>query len=139
LLNKPAQLNIDEDVAHEEDYESEDMDVQPDSPSSQHFKKQGPIIIWLGVGVLFYIYMFVEYLYQHYPDDEAFRKPLPPPLDFPNPSTTPDTKMWKFSQTDTYRYLVDSDHVRPISWKIVDGDKIYDRFAGVNKPMKFSQ
>lgn len=135
--NEPPYLNIDKDVAHEEDYESEDMDVQPDNPGLQHFKKQGPLAVWLVVGNLFIIYMWWEYIYQHYPDDENFRKPLPPPLDHPNPSTTPDTRQWNFSKTETYRYLVDSGHVKPISFRIENGKKIYNRFAGVNKPMEF--
>jgi hypothetical protein len=112
------------------------MDAQPDSPALQHFKKQGPLFIWLVVGNLFIMYMSWEYLYQHYSDVETFRKPLPPPLDYPNPATTPDTKQWNFSKTPTYRYLVDAGHVKPISFKIENGKKVYNRFAGVNKPME---
>ena len=111
------------------------MDVQPESAGLQHFKKQGPLAIWLVLGNLFILYMGVEYLFQHYTDDENFRKPLPPPMDYPNPATTPDTKLWNFSKTETYRQLVDSGHVTPIAFKIENGKKVYNRFAGVNKPM----
>jgi len=112
------------------------MDVAADNPALQHFKKQGPFFIWIVVANAFWLYMALEFLYQHAFDDEVFKKPLPPPLDTPNPATTPDTKQWNFSKTDTYRYLVDAGHIRPIQFEIKDGKKVYSKWAGVNKPME---
>lgn len=112
------------------------MDVQPESANLQHFKKQGALTVWAGVGVLFIAYMWWEFIYQHFTDDETFRKPLPPPLDFPNPSTTPDTKYWQFSKTPEYRFLYDAGVIPRVPLKIENGKKVYDRFAGVNQPME---
>jgi len=64
------------------------------------------------------------------------KKPLLPPLDAPKPATTPETKLWNFSETSIYRYLVDAGHITPIKFEISDGKKIYSRWAGVNNPMK---
>jgi hypothetical protein len=108
------------------------MDVQPESANLQHFKKQGPLTIWFVTAVSFFVYMWWEFMYQHYNDDEGFRKPVPPALDV----ATSDTKMWKFSQTADYRYAVDSGHISPIQFKIENGNKIHNRFAGVNEPME---
>ena len=44
--------------------------------------------------LLFFVY---EYLYLHCPDELWFRKPLPPPLDYPNPFTNPDTIRVEYS------------------------------------------
>ena len=124
-------------MAHEEDYESEDMDVQPNSPKLQHFKKQGPLFIWIALANAFWLYFGLEFLYQHYTDDEYFRKPRPPPLDHPNDTTTPDSKLIAFKKTPEYRYALDSGQIKPIQVSLVDGKKVIDKWAGVNQPMEF--
>ena len=125
------------DVAHEEDYESEDMDVQPKSVKLQHYKKLGTIWIWAVVGFTFFLSVFVEYLYNHYPDVEFFRKPLPPPMDYPDPFTTPDTMQLTQSSQLNWKYKRDAGVYKDIQFEVIDGKKRYKRFAGVNQPMDF--
>jgi hypothetical protein len=56
------------DIAHEKDYESEDLDYQPESFSTQHFRKKGPIWMWLFVGALPFLFFGGEFFYQGYCD-----------------------------------------------------------------------
>ena len=113
------------------------MDAQPDSPLLQHFKRQGPISVWFILVQMSWIYYAINFLYQHYTDAEYFKKPRPPPLDHPNDTTTPDTSSVKAKKTKEYRYLLDSGHLSPIRVDIVDGKKVFDKWAGVNQPMEF--
>lgn len=37
------------------------------------------------------IYFYLEFFYQHGPDEDYWRKPVPPPLNYPDPLDTDDT------------------------------------------------
>ena len=124
-----------DDVKHEEDYDSEDMDIAPKTERTQHYKKLGTIWVWAFVSGTFFYSFFIEYLYNHYPYVEFFRKPLPPPWDHPDPFTTPDSNFAKLKTLNAYKYAVDSDLVADPDVKLVDGKKVYGRFVGVNQPM----
>ena len=127
--------NLDHDVAHEADYESEDADFYPKSEKMQHYKKLGPIWIWAAVSMTFFFFFWVDFVYNHFPDELWHRKPRPPPLDFPDPISTPDTYQLQTAQTNEFKYAVDAGIFEKPPFKIVDGKKVYDRFAGVNQPM----
>jgi len=68
-----------QDYPHEADYGSEDLDFQPECFKTQHFKKKGFIWPWIVVGFMPFIYLWVEYLLQHQPDEDHWKRPLPPP------------------------------------------------------------
>ena len=61
---------------------------------------------------------------------------MPPPLDTPDNFVSPDTKMYKMFKEDLeYKLKIDNgDAVKP-PFEIVNGKKVYDRFAGVNQPI----
>ena len=77
-------------MAHEQEHLSEDLDFQPESPKSQHFKVMGPILPWILAGSLFFVFHCIELMYQHYPDEYLFRKPHTPRLDEPDRIVQPD-------------------------------------------------
>lgn len=54
---------------------------------------------WIICGILPILLFIYECLYLHCPDEIWFRKPLPPPLDYPNPFTVPDTIKLEYSKT----------------------------------------
>ncbi|KRX05138.1 hypothetical protein PPERSA_06772 [Pseudocohnilembus persalinus] len=127
--------SYDADVAHEYDYESEDLDFQCESFEMQHFRKKGPISQWIILGFLPLIYFYLDFMYQHAPDEDYWRCPMPPPLNYPDPEDTDDTLTMQDYESRYGHYLVDSGIVDPIWYDIVDGKKVYKRFAGVNQPM----
>ena len=51
-------VNLNKDIAHEMDFESEDVDFQPENPNMQHFKKTMPHSIWnfILIALLPFIY-----------------------------------------------------------------------------------
>ena len=59
----------------------------------------------------------------------------PPPLDFPDEDDTPDTEIYETYNSADGRRLVDSGRHAPIWYDIVDGKKVYKKYAGVNQPM----
>ena len=134
--NQRPYFNLDNDVAHEDDFESEDMDFYPETEKMQHYKKLGWIWIWAVVGMTFFITMWWEMIFNHFPDAEYFKKPLPPPLDHPDPFSTPDTAVFKSKQENGWKMRRDAGlHADPMM-DIIDGKKVYSRFAPVNKPME---
>ena len=78
------------DAAHEYDYESEDLDYQPESFQSQHFRKQGPLWMWVIVGTLPLTFIGNELFYQYWPDVDNWRYQRPAPLNYPDEDDTPD-------------------------------------------------
>ena len=137
FCNQRPYSNLANDIAHEEDYESEDLDSQPRTEKMQHYKKVGPAFIWIFVGGLLFIMFGIETLYNHYTDVEHFRKPLPPPKDHPSPLSTPDTKFMKAKETKMFKMKVDAGLQNQPQFEIIDGKKRFGRFAGVNQPMDF--
>lgn len=79
----------------------------------------------------------VEWVVNKCPDEEHFRKPLPPPLDYPSPVDTPDTAMYKRWHSKEGRQNYDTGLFTDIGYDIVGGKKVYKKFAGVNQPMEW--
>jgi len=128
--------SYDDDVAHEYDYESEDLDFQPETFKMQHFRKKGPLTGWIICAMLPLIYFHIEFLYNHYPDEDHWRIPRPPPLEYPDPEDTDDVLTVNDYNTKIGKYLRDTGIIDDIWYDIVDGKKVYKRFAGVNQPME---
>jgi hypothetical protein len=127
----------DNDMAHEFDYESEDLDFQPEDFKTQHFKKKGPIWPWFIAAMTWHIYFWLEFLYQHYPDEDNWRVPMPPPLDYPDADDTDDTDSYKDEFTEDGRYWRETAAVTDIWYDIKDGKKVIRRFGGANQPMPY--
>ena len=62
FTNQRPYYNLMDDVKHEEDYDSEDMDVAPKTERTQHYKKLGTIWVWAFVSGTFFYSFFIEYL-----------------------------------------------------------------------------
>jgi hypothetical protein len=77
-----------------------------------------------------------EFVYNHYPDEDYWKKPLGPPLDFPDTDDTSDTASYQDYHSKIGRQFVDSGLVNDIWYDIVDGKKVYKPLAGVNEPME---
>ena len=60
---------------------------------------------------------------------------VPPPLDFPDTDDTDDTETYQDYFGPEGRYLVDTGIIGELWYDIVDGKKVYRRFAGVNQPL----
>jgi len=101
----------------------------------QHFRKKGPISQWVFAGLLPLIYFYIEYLYTHYPDEDNWKIPHPPPLNYPDTEDTDDTDTYNDYHSKEGKYLRDSGIVGDLWFDIVDGKKVYRRFAGVNQPL----
>ncbi len=101
------------DVAHEWDYESEDMDVQPETFKTQHFKKKGPYFIWVFLGTASIWFTLGELVWQNWADEDNNRYQRPPPLNYPDEDETPDTDMYESFQTKEYRYLYEAGQLKP--------------------------
>lgn len=122
------------DCAHEYDYESEDLDFQPESFGYQHFRKQGPIWMNILIGLMPLLYFGNELFYQFWPDVDNWRYQRPPPLNYPNDAETNDSELYKLFQTEVFKDGVDAGIVQPQWFHIVDGKKVYTKWAGVNEP-----
>jgi len=129
-----AYWDPDNDVAHEIDYGSEDLDFQPDDFKTQHFKKKGFIWPFLLVALAPWLYFWNEYVAQGFPDREHWKRPLPPPTDFPDDETS-DTSLYNAFHSYTGRTMYDSGLYINLQFDMVDGKKIYKRCAPVNNPM----
>jgi hypothetical protein len=91
----PVSKSLVSDFAHEWDYESEDVDFQPESFKYQHFRKQGPLFMWVFACSLPFTFYFNELYGQMWADGNLWRYQRPAPLDFPTPEDTPDTQTAK--------------------------------------------
>lgn len=129
-----AYWDPDNDVAHEIDYGSEDLDFQPDDFKTQHFKKKGFMWPFLLVAALPWLYFWNEYLAQGFPDRDHWKMPLPPPTDYPDEETA-DTSMYNAYNSHTGRTVYDAGRIVPLGFDMVDGKKIYKRFTCANQPM----
>lgn len=127
--------NPDADVAHEIDYGSEDLDFQPDCFKTQHFKKKGFIWPWIVVGFLPFIFFGNEYLVQGFPDRDHWKVPLPPPTNHPDEEDTPDTELYNMVHNVSGRTYMDSGMFKDLHYDIIDGKKVFKRFAPVNDYM----
>jgi hypothetical protein len=123
------------DFDHERDFESEDMDVQPDDFKSQHFRKKGPSWQYLAVGILPLLYTFADIVYQRYPDEDYLKKPRHAPMSEPDENSSPDKTLYEISHTKTGRALTDSGHIIDLHYDIVGGKRIFKKFSGVNDSM----
>ncbi len=121
-------------MAHEMEYESEDLDFQPAEPKMQHYKRRGGELIWYVAFAFPFIYTWLECFWSKFPSDTFFKKPLPPPLDFPDTNLSPDTESYEESKTLRYKLMYENGSVDKFPFEIVDGKKVYNRFIGVNKP-----
>lgn len=89
--------NVDENVDHERDYMSEDYQTVPDTIAGNHFRRRGDgmlIFLWAFGMTVFYVWS--EMFYGKFPDEEYFKKPRPPPLDFPSEEVSPDTEKLEY-------------------------------------------
>lgn len=123
------------DIAHEYDYESEDLDFQPESIKMQHYRKKGPIWGYFILGCLPIIYFFSDFIYQNANDEDSWRISRPPPLNYPDIDDTDDTDTYQDYHSRTGRLMKDTGLVGDLWFDIVDGKKVYRRFSGVNQPM----
>ena len=125
--------NLEEGLQHEADFESEDADYVVHSWRAQHYRRKGTVWLWAGVAALWPFLLWLDYLFNHFPDVEHWRRAVPPPLDFRE--ATPDKDYLDFSKTLRYKYLLDAGEIHPIPFEVIDGKKVYKRFEQVNQPM----
>jgi len=123
------------EVAHEADYESEDLDFQAEDFKMQHFRKKGPNTMYFFVGNLFILGFWLEFIAQHYPDEDHWRISRPPPLDYPDTDDTDDTQTFEDYHSKDGRYLVETAAIGELWFDIKDGEKIIKPTAGGNQPM----
>jgi hypothetical protein len=93
LLNVPDQ-NVWDDLQHEFDYRSEDLDFQPETFKSQHFRKRGMLWMWVIVALTPYWYVLTEMVYSGMVDLDQFKYQRPPPLNYPDIEDSPDTETY---------------------------------------------
>ena len=127
--------DIQADIAHEYDYESEDVDFQPESFKTQHFRKKGKLVIWVLVGMIPYIFVSSEFFLQKFPDEYHWRLQRPPPLEYPDPEDTPDRRDEQLFKSKEYKYLQEAGLVGDPFFTIQGQKKIYTKESGVNQPM----
>jgi hypothetical protein len=111
LVETPSQ-NLWDDIAHEWDYESEDLDFQPETFHSQHFRKKGLIWMWVVIALCPYWYVIDECIYEQQVDGDGFKYQRPPPLNYPDEEDTPDTETYENWKTPEFTYLWDSGILR---------------------------
>jgi hypothetical protein len=104
----PPQQVILDDIAHEYDYESEDLDFQPESFKSQHFRKRGMDWMWLVVALFPYIFVISETIYNQIVDGDQWKYQRPPPLNYPDEEDTPDTETYELFNSPEFKYLHDA-------------------------------
>ena len=130
----PLEFDMDENIAHEMDYGSEDMDFQPEDFKTQHFHRQGWITTWVLFGIMPFLYFIWELLYQHYPDHLHFRKPHPYYYGHPHEDRI-DLDDYFLNNPRARQNLIDSGLFRHPEYEIVDGEYVFSKFAGVNQPI----
>ncbi|CAD8056116.1 unnamed protein product [Paramecium primaurelia] len=130
-----AQQDQDADVNHEFDYESEDCDFQTESFRTQHFRKRGPMWPWALIATMPFVYFWVEFLYQRYPDEDHWRITHPPPLNYPDSEDTDDTDTYQDYHSPSGRFLRDIGIIGDLWFDIKDGKKVMNQWAGCNQPL----
>jgi len=78
------------------------LDFQPESFETQHFRKKGPIYMWMFVGAMPLLFFANEFFYQGWSDEDAWRYQRPPPLMYPDEDDTPDPEDFLIFQTPEY-------------------------------------
>jgi len=101
-LLSPPETDWMADVAHEKDYESEDLDFQAESFETQHFRKKGPIWMWYIVGFFPLLFFGCEFFYQGWSDEDNYRYQRPPPLMYPDEDDTNDPEDFLVFKTPEY-------------------------------------
>jgi hypothetical protein len=90
-LIEPNSQVLWDDIAHEWDYGSEDLDFQPETFHSQHFRKKGLLFYWVLAALLPYVLVITEVVYVQMVDGDSIKFLRPPPLNYPDEEDTPDT------------------------------------------------
>ena len=125
-LLDPHHQNAWDDIAHEWDYESEDLDFQPETFHSQHFRKKGGIWIWALVALIPYWYVIQEVIYHQMVDGDQNKYQRPPPLNYPDEDDTPDTETHDIWQTGEFTYFWDAGLMRdPYTSFDLDSSKLW--------------
>lgn len=83
-----------------------------------------------------FIYFWSEFLYQQLPDEDNWKVPTPPPLDFPDADDTNDSEYYNFYHSKEGRRFHEIGLTDEIPFDIVDGRKIYTKFSALNQPGK---
>ncbi len=104
----PHRQNLWDDIAHEWDYESQDLDYQPESFHSQHFRKKGYLWYWVILGLTPYWLVITEVVYNQMVDGDGLKYQRPPPLNYPDDEDTPDFETYDNWQTPEFTYLHDA-------------------------------
>lgn len=107
----PTQVLWD-DIAHEWDYESEDLDFQPETFKSQHFRKRGLLWMWVILGLTPYWYVIDEHIYVQMVDADGMKYQRPPPLNYPDDEDTPDFETHDNWKSPEFTYLWDAGLLR---------------------------
>ena len=128
--------NYMEEVAHEGVYDSEDLDYQAESFSSQHFRKASGSWFWILMlsAPLWFTYM--EIFHQFMPDDDNYKFQRPPPLNYPDDTETPDTEVLELFESKAHKLLYDAGVTNPPFFEVKDGKKVYSKWSGVNQPLE---
>lgn len=107
-LIEPHSQTLWADIAHEWDYESEDLDFQPETFHSQHFRKKGLLHYWVIAAMVPYIMVITEVVYVQMVDGDGLKYQRPPPLNYPDEEDTPDTETYENWKTPEFTYLWDA-------------------------------
>ena len=100
----------------------------------QHFKKRGGHLIFYVLFSFPFIFTWLELFWSKYPSDTYFKKPLPPPLDFPDDTLSPDTFNYNLSKTIEYKLMDENGCYKEFPFEIVNGKKVFNKFVGLNQP-----
>lgn len=87
----PPRNNIKEEIEHLEDYGSEDIDYYVEDIRAQHYIRKGSVFPSLLLLAFPAIFIVTQLFYPKMPHENFFKKPTPPPLDFPDSEISPDT------------------------------------------------
>lgn len=102
---------------------------------TQHFRKKGPIWAYFILAMWPAIYFFSDFIMQNKQDEDEWRISRPPPLNYPDTDDTDDTDTYDDYHVKEGVYARDSGLVGDLWFDVVEGKKVYKRFAGVNQPM----
>jgi hypothetical protein len=72
--------------------------------------------------------------FQYWPDADNWRYQRPPPLNFPDDAETPDTEYHRMFKSEPHKDFYDAGIVNAPFFDIIDGKKVYTKWAGVNQP-----
>jgi hypothetical protein len=130
-----AEMNMWHDINHEIEHESEDFDLQGESIELQHFRKKGNIWQWWIVGALPLLWFYGEFVIEKLPDEDHWKKAMPPPLHYVDAYETPDQEMFDLWNTRDHQLVYEAGMLAKPWFKIENGKKIYLPHSGTNQPM----